>query len=46
MQGKTPLVQVKEPCVVCLYDSSDVKTYIYVRWLGPDDLAVARPTGV
>ena len=46
MQGKTPLVQVKEPCVVRLYDSSDVMTYIWVRWMGPDDLAVVRPTGV
>ena len=29
-----------------LYDSSDLKTYLMMRWLGPDALAVVRPSGV
>ena len=28
------------------YDGSDLKTYLYMRWLGPDALAVVRPTWV
>ena len=27
-----------------LYDGSDLKTYLLMRWLGPDALAVVRPT--
>ena len=27
-----------------LYDSSDLKTYLLMRWFGPDALAVVRPT--
>ena len=29
-----------------LYDSSDLKTYLLIRWYGPDALADVRPTGV
>ena len=29
-----------------LYDSSDLKTYLLMKWYGPDALAVVRPTGV
>ena len=29
-----------------LYDGSDLKTYLLMRWQGPDVLAVVRPTGV
>ena len=28
------------------YDSSDFKTYLLMRWFGPDALAFVRPTGV
>ena len=27
-------------------DGSDFKTYVLMRWKGPDALAVVRPTGV
>ena len=29
-----------------LYDGSDLKTYLLMRWYGPGTLAVVRPTGV
>ena len=29
-----------------LYDGSDLKTYLLMRWQGPGALAVVRPTGV
>ena len=29
-----------------LYDGSDLKTYLYIRWLGPGAASVIRPTGV
>ena len=29
-----------------LYDGSDLKTYLLMRWLGPDALAFVRPTRV
>ena len=29
-----------------LYDSLDLRTYIWMRRLGPDALAIVRPTGV
>ena len=29
-----------------LYDGSDLKTYLLMRWLGSGALAVVRPTGV
>ena len=29
-----------------LYDGSDLKTYLLMRWLGPDALAVCRANGV
>ena len=29
-----------------LYDGSDLRTYLLMRWKGPDALAVVRPTGV
>ena len=29
-----------------LYDDSDLKTYLLMRWYGPDALAVIRPVGV
>ena len=28
-----------------LYNGSDLKTYLLMRWQGPDALAVVRPTG-
>ena len=29
-----------------LYDGSDLKTHLLMRWFGPHALAVCRPTGV
>ena len=29
-----------------LFDSSNLKTYLLIRWQGPDALAVVRPTWV
>ena len=29
-----------------LFDSSDLNTYLLMRWEGPDALAVCRPTGI
>ena len=28
-----------------LYDGSELNTYLLMRWLGPDALAVVKPTG-
>ena len=37
----------KESIIVFrLYDGSDLKTYLLMRWQGPEALAVVRSTGV